>query len=254
MNTARNPDLGFSILDLLQLSDSAFPIGAQSHSFGLETLVASGAVDAHNLQAFLADYLVEVVEIECIYSRAAYELGVEAWPPDANPVEAGPIWDEESPVTAWLQLNRRLAALRPALETRQAGEVLGRRFLGLVAETSGAATLGRALQAAKAAGVGCQYTVAFGLCGGVLQLGQDAVVLAYAHQAVGTLLAAAQKLMPIGQTAVTRIRWQLGPDLTAVAERSRAGHQQHIWAGGFAPLVELASMRHPALPMRLFIS
>ncbi|MDQ3091969.1 MAG: urease accessory protein UreF, partial [Actinomycetota bacterium] len=46
------------LLPLLQLSDSAFPTGAFSHSLGLETLVAGGTVrDGATLQAAIVDHL-----------------------------------------------------------------------------------------------------------------------------------------------------------------------------------------------------
>ena len=48
------------LLWLLQLSDTALPIGALNHSFGLETLTAEESLSADGLQSFLHDCLHEV--------------------------------------------------------------------------------------------------------------------------------------------------------------------------------------------------
>ncbi|MEX1018369.1 MAG: urease accessory UreF family protein [Litorilinea sp.] len=247
------------LLDLLHLADSALPIGAQSHSFGLETLTASGMVTSANLEAFLRDYIEEVIVVDCVYCRAAYALGADLaqTAPDPTP---DPTRHTEL-LADWLALNRRLGALRTAQETRVAGEVLGRRFLALAAEASGNTALRAALDAAQQAGVACHHAPAFGLVGGALGLEADATTAAFAQQALAALCAAAQKLLPVGQSAVTHMRWRLKPALHAALAQSHAipladvvADVAAITVASFAPQVELASMRHPALPVRLFIS
>ena len=46
-------------LQLLHLADSAFPIGALAHSFGLETLVSATQLRPTTLELFLQGYLEE---------------------------------------------------------------------------------------------------------------------------------------------------------------------------------------------------
>jgi urease accessory protein len=106
-------------LDLLQLADSALPVGSQSHSFGLETLIADGVLNTATLAPLLSDYLDEMGVMEAIFWRGAYAIG-------AN-------WQETNG-SQWLVLNRRLSALRLARESRAASAALGRRFLALAAD------------------------------------------------------------------------------------------------------------------------
>ncbi len=53
-----------ALLRLMQLADSALPIGTTAHSFGLETLVAEGNLHVAQLEFFLRDYLAEAAGIE----------------------------------------------------------------------------------------------------------------------------------------------------------------------------------------------
>src|SRR5690349_19120494 len=96
-------------LRLLQLADSALPIGATAHSFGLETLVAEGLLDAPQLESFLADYLAETGVLEASACHAAHRMAT------------GASFSTEH----WLDLNRRLGARKPARESRVAAATLG---------------------------------------------------------------------------------------------------------------------------------
>ena len=228
------------LLRLLQLADSAVPIGAAAHSFGLETLVEDGALVVERLEHFLKDFLGEAGAQEAAFCRAAHCLGA--------PAESG---GHDFQVTQWLGLNRRLSARKTARESRAASATLGRRLLHLACELDGSPTLADASDAARTAMCEVHHCAAFGLVGGALGLGGDVTVGAYLHQTLGGLVSACQRLMPLGQTRAQQILWDLKPSIITAASCGSEGYDE---VNCFAPMLDLGSMRHTTLTTRLFIS
>jgi len=199
-----------NLLHLLQLADSALPIGAAAHSYGLETLASDGVLTAANLEDFLTAWLEEAGAQEGFFLRRAYRGNVR-------------------------QLNEELTARKPAAESREASLKLGRRFAQLVnsiANTRIEPDL--------------HHSIAFGSAAAALGIDEDAAVLAYLQQSVAGLVSACQRLMPLGQVAASRIVWNLKPAI----EQAAASKELSC----FTLLLEIASMRHPLLETRLFIS
>lgn len=226
------------LMQLTQLADTTFPIGAAAHSFGLETLAAEGLLSTPQLAAFLRDYLAEIGAQEGLFCRAAYRIY------DASP------FDED----AWLALNRRVSALKLAREPRKASAMLGKRFLQMVCSLDDAPRLRQARDLALQAAVNTHHAPVFGLTGAYLGIDEELVVATYLQQATISLVSVSQRLLPLGQGQAAQILWDLKPDLLAAVRKSADGSLEGPAAYCFPGLVEVAGMRHPALPMRLFIS
>lgn len=223
-------------LRLLHLADSALPIGALAHSFGLESLVAQELLDVARLPEFLRAFLEEAGFLEAVFCRHAWRLS-----------GCGEDFAEH-----WLLLNERLSALKPSRESRAGSASLGKNFLTALATLERFDAIQEALQASKKDGGLIHHSAAFGLAGGLLQVPENRTVLAYLHQSIASLVSACQRLLPLGQSAATRILWELKPAMIETAARSL--HCELDEAACFLPLLDWGAMEHPALTTRLFIS
>jgi urease accessory protein len=101
-------------LQLLHLADSALPIGAAAHSFGLENLVAENDLQIGDLPSFFRDYLQEAGRFDAVFVNAGY---------DAPSTER------------WQLLNEQMSAMKPSREAREASLRMGKRLATLAVET-----------------------------------------------------------------------------------------------------------------------
>lgn len=227
---------GLAYVRLLHLADSAFPIGALAHSFGLETLTASLLLDVPQIAGFLRDYLEEAGAMEAAFCREGFRLGSE----------------ESFCRRRWAEINERLGALKPGRESRAASAVLGQNLLRAAAALDGLEVVGVALQTTNEVRAASHHSPAFGLVAGALGVDEENAVLAYLHQSAAGLVSAFQRLLPLGQSRATAMLWNLKPAILETARRSQGCAAED--AACFLPLLDWGSMEHVALPTRLFIS
>jgi len=227
------PDHSLSVLRILQLADSALPVGSMAHSFGLETLAFDEDIESGvqtcpaSLELYLEDSLWESLLVDAVFCREAH----------TRALRGAPVFD----------LNQNASALRLARESRDASLTLGRRFAALAAALHPGPALSRLAGMTE-----LHHSVAFGYTLGTLAIDPDLTVSAFLHQTVLNTISAAQRLLPLGQIQASRIAWDLKPAILDAVNQSRSLSFSTLCS--FAHLPDLASMRHSCLPTRLFIS
>jgi urease accessory protein len=231
-----NADVTLGELRLLHLADSALPIGSLAHSFGLESLVARELLGVAELPEFLRGYLEEAGFLEVVFCREAWRIARCS----------------EGCAEAWVVLNEKLSARKAARESRVGSASLGKNFLTAVAGLGDFVVVREALRASKDASGLIHHSVAFGLACSAMGIAEDRSVAAYLHQSITSLVSACQRLMPLGQSAATKIQWDLKAAMIEIVTRS--GECAVDDACSFMPVLEWGAMKHPGLTTRLFIS
>jgi len=215
---------------LLQTTDSLFPTGAFAHSGGLEGLVGDGVLKT-------ADDAERVVEEILRHSFARVDL------PACGLAHRAALSGDSS---ALAEIDHRVDSLKAPREAREASQSVGRRRLRVV---SAVEEFRRAVDEDRSPG---HQAVVVGMHGALDGSSREETLLAFAYGASAGLVAAAMKLLPLGQTRAQDLLSRIGgfvPDLVAVADGTALDD-----LGGFTPLLDIASMRHETAAPRLFIS
>jgi len=228
------------IARLLQTTDSFYPTGTYAHSFGLEGLVQAGAVrDRATLREFLLGQAVPQL------GRTELPIAARTW--DAAGGAAAPDWET---LRTLCELG---AALRGTRELRAASAAIGAQRLDFAVTVHGAGGLAEEFsRRASAGGWPRPSCVAAAIEGRALGAPREAVLAAVLYGSLSALVAAAVKLLRLGQNA----------SHTLLAEALAAGEAEIAAAPGraleelgtFNPWWDIASARHETADFRLFIS
>ncbi|WP_427134291.1 urease accessory protein UreF [Pseudarthrobacter sp. S9] len=221
------------LLALLQLSDSALPTGAFSHSFGMEMYLERGLI---NDEAGFAQWLAEFIRIQLVHNDGlAIRLALEA--------------DSVAEVFA---LDTMLAAAALPREIREAGTKMGLRMLDISRQVAPGGELDS--YAARVADGRCagHPAIAVALVGRALSIPAAELLAAYLFSTVTSLTQNAIRAIPIGQNAGQRVlRGAHAVVVEAVATIHSLDADDF---GAAAPGLEIAQMRHERQRARIFMS
>jgi urease accessory protein len=222
-----------AFLRMLQFTDGLFPIGAHAHSFGLETCVQSGVVrDATGVENFLRVFLER-----------------SAAPTDAVLTLCARTAAIDGDLASCIRIDHKVHATKPAAELREASRQMGKQALRIFADLH-EHPLVQEFSAAVANGTAHgHHPVAYGIAAGVLGWPPEELAAAYLYANCALLVNASLRLMPLGQLAGQRILWNIQPLIAKLSLEIQSVREEDIWT--FAPLLEIASMRHESLEARL---
>jgi urease accessory protein len=206
-----------ALLTLTQMLSPSFPTGGFAYSQGLEWAVRDGQVGPASLQ----DWLTVLLDLGTGRNDAIL-LHLAAGADDPG------------------DLADLALALCPAAERRAETLAQGTAFAATVRAVWGVNVSAMALP------------VAVGRAARLLALDPGVVAQVYLHGMVTTLVLAAQRLMPLGQTAAHGIIAALAPVCVRVARDTADLTADDL--GGFALLQDIGAMRHEVQEPRIFRS
>lgn len=215
---------------LLQLVSPALPIGSYAYSQGLETAVEEAWVyDESSTKAWIGS----ILKHSLLYNDMAIFVRIYHVSSPHNTQE----------IVKW---NQQLLALRETAELYAEDTQIGAALKKLLID------LDFAKKEIFLALPVCSYVTAFALASAVWKIPLSQALGGFAYAWVENQIAAAIKLVPLGQTSGQRILTQLFNDLAQVVINSQAVIDEDI--GLSLPALSIGSSLHETQYSRLFRS
>jgi urease accessory protein len=231
-----------SLLSVLQLSDTAFPSGRYTLSYGLEALVQTGHLaapaDGSTMSALLTDTIrfgvapSDGLALACAHRAAAGKGGVD--------------------LDALTRVDERLTAVKLPREAREASTRTGRAALA----TANAAIRARALasyaERIKAGAAPGNHAVVLGLLSAVLGVPRLEAVVGELYAFASGLVSAGVRLGLVNHRAAQGL---LHRERQVIAEAALEVIDQDMGQiSSCTPLLDAMAMRHEQAEVRLFAS
>jgi urease accessory protein len=214
-----------TLLAALQLGDSAFPSGAFTQSYGLETLVAEHAVfNSSDVEAVLAAHLRHRLAVADLPALLAAHRAAA-----------------DGDIGLVLRIDAALTAIKLSREERQASHRMGTRLMTESRRLAPHPVLSSNPDNAA---------VAFALAGLAMGLAARECGVTYAYSFASSLVSASMRLLRIGHGEAQGVLRRSHP----VIERAVDAADAVPWDAmcPFAPRLDIAIARHERSPARLF--
>lgn len=224
-----------SLLQGMRFIDSFFPSGGYAFSSGLEAAVQGELVkDSEDLSCFVIESLTSGMgEREAVATGFAHDSIVSGI------------------LELALKADRELDAMKLGREARIASRQMGRQVIRVAAEQKNSSPLlDDYLAAVEAEFTPGHIAVSLGLTLAAAGWLKEDAIAAFLYQAATGHVAAAMKLMPLGQREGQRLLESWLGVIDRVSHR--AAHQRVLRS--WSPVQDIYGMRHSRLESRLFRS
>src|SRR5215831_13766032 len=229
---------GQALWHLLQITDQFFPTGGYAFSHALETYIAEGIVHDRVSCHWLLENLCwhAIGPCDLVFCAQAYRL-------------AGGGVKSLDMLTALIELDHLLTAYKVPRELRQESQYTGQAFLRAAMVLDPAPLVQAFWQHLRDGSTPGQHAVVFGLVAQSLGCNQESTLLAYLYTVLTGLVAAALRLVPLGQSDGQRLLHELAPVSRALIAQYSAMSPEEAWNS--TPGLYIRSMQHERLYSRL---
>jgi urease accessory protein len=235
------PDIG-SLVSLLQLSDSAFPSGRYTLSYGLEALVQSG-------------YLAAPVESSTLIALLCDSIRFGASPSDGAALAcAHRASDRRGAVdlAVLTQVDARLTAVKLPREARDASRRTGRAVLATAAAAIGGTALHDYAELVKRGRSPGNHAVVVGLLSARLGVPRLEAVVGELYAFSSSWVAAAVRLGLVDHRGAQAL---LHRSRSVIADAALQAVDRDVsQISSCTPLLDVMAMRHEEAELRLFAS
>lgn len=219
---------------LMQITDSALPIGGYMHSWGLETAIAGRAVhDPETLERFTTHWLTtSLAPMEGVFAASSCRAAL-----------AGDVAQVRT-------INHRAEASIVATTIRKASREMGEQLLALGSTWGWSAEGLRPYLGGPGGEHGWHHSVAFGLLGALAGADPQTTVTAFLHQAALGMISAGVRAIPVGHTHGQQVLSYIHDVLPALVADIHARDPES--AGSGCPHYEVLCDEQTRLYARMF--
>jgi len=219
---------------LLQITDSALPIGGYMHSWGLETAINHGKVnDPASLERWTREWLWSALgPMEGVFVASSCRAALNGCSKDVR------------------MLNQRAEAMIAPPSIRGASKEMGEQLISLGLTWSWSEAKLKTILQDSGGERGWHHSIAFGMLGALAGDHVESVVTAFLHQAALGMISAGVRAIPVGHTHGQQVLSYIHDEIPKLV--SEVVDRNPDSAGSYCPFYEVLCDEQTRLYARMF--